>query len=242
MKQFNLVLILIMCLLNSCDAQHNDLQEIIIDDNTIIKNDKGEKIDMEAFMTKISSGDWIDEPVLDKNGKLSYLQLRRTTAEEKKQMLSEMQMMPESNMVGKKAPDFKLTDINGNELSSKNAIGKIIVLNFWFTSCKPCIQELPELNEVYEKYKNNPEVVFGSVTFDKKETVNKFLKKYAISYPVFTDVNDLITKDFEVNSYPTNIIIDKSGAYSQYIVGGIDGIGAMIRQAIEDELNPVLTK
>jgi len=56
--------------------------------------------------------------------------------------------------------------------------------NFWFIACKPCIAEIPELNEIHDKYKNNKDVVFASITFDKKDKVEKFLKNTPIKYAV----------------------------------------------------------
>ncbi|PCH98896.1 MAG: hypothetical protein COB85_00930, partial [Bacteroidetes bacterium] len=132
-----------------------------------------------------------------------------------------------SDLIGKRVPDFSMKDINGNLISSNDTKGKVVVLNFWFAACKPCIKEIPELNEVYEKYKADTNVVFASITFDKLDRVTTFLKKYPIQYPVVADAKD-ICNVFKTTGYPTNIVIDKKGNYFEYITGGFSQIGHQI--------------
>ena len=164
---------------------------IMLDENTIIKDESGKKVEMSKLMELMNSGEWSMEPVKDNDGKLLYLQLKKATEEEKK-MMSEMPMPGNSSdLIGKNAPGFEMKDSKGNHISFENTKGKVVVLNFWFTACKPCIAEIPELNEVYEKYKNDTNVVFASITFEKKEKVDTFLKKYPIKYPVVSDEKEI---------------------------------------------------
>lgn len=209
---------------------------IMINDNTLIKDLSGNKVSMNKLMDLMNSGDWAMDPVEDSDGKLLYLQLRKAT-EEEKQMRSEMPMPGDNaNIIGENAPDFKMTDINGNIISSENTKGKIVVLNFWFTSCKPCIDEIPSLNKVYEKYKTNTDVVFASITFNKDEKVAAFLKKNPIKYQVVSNSKDICDL-FKISGYPTNIIIDKKGNYYDYISGGNPNIGHQISNSINDAIN-----
>jgi peroxiredoxin len=204
----------------------------MIDENTIIKDESGNRVEMFKFMELMDSGEWTMDPVTDSEGKLQYMQLRKATEEEKKMM----SQMPSSDLIGKSAPDFKMIDINGNTILSKNTKGKVVVLNFWFTSCKPCIYEIPELNEVYEKYKNDTNVIFASITFDKQEKVNSFLIKHPIKYPVVSDANEICDL-FKISGYPTNIVIDMNGNYLKYIRGGFPQIGHQISNSIQNALD-----
>jgi len=65
----------------------------------------------------------------------------------------------QQDQVGSDAPDFSAVDMNGNSYSLGILKGKVVVINFWFVECKPCVIEMPELNEIVEKYKSE-EVVF----------------------------------------------------------------------------------
>lgn len=223
-------------------SQETPEDPITIDENTIIKDESGNKVEMSKFMELMNSGEWTMDLVNDSVGKLQYMQLRKATEEEKK-MMAEMPMhRKSSNLIGKNAPDYKMKDINGNLISSEDTKGKVVVLNFWFTACKPCINEIPELNEVYEKYKTDTNVVFASITFDKLDKVNSFLKKHPIKYPVVSDAKEICDL-FKTTGYPTNIVIDKNGNYFDYIKGGFSKIGHQISSSIQNALEgkkPVL--
>jgi thiol-disulfide isomerase/thioredoxin len=192
MKQIVFIILSVLFIsLQYCYSQEIPEDAIMIDENTIIKDESGNKVEMFKLMELMNSGEWSMDPVNDKEGKLLYMQLRKATEEEKKMMLEMPMQGNGSDLIGKKAPDFKMIDINGNTISSENTKGKVIVLNFWFTACKPCISEIPELNEVYEKYKKDTNMVFASITFDKQDKVNSFLKKFPIKYPVVSDAKEI---------------------------------------------------
>jgi len=213
-------------------SQDPSEDSITIDQNTLIKDESGNKVEIFKLIELMDSGEWSMDPVKDKDGKLLYMQMRKATEEEKK----EMEVRPNSSeIIGKRAPDFKMTDLNGNEISSETTKGKVVVLNFWFVSCKPCIAEIPELNEVYKTYKNNSDVVFASITFDKKEKVDVFLKKHPLQYPVVSDAKEICTL-FNTSGYPTNLVIDKNGNFYDYISGGFPEIGHQISNSIQSAL------
>jgi len=209
---------------------------MMIDENTIIKDESGNRVEMSKLMELMNSGEWMMEPVNDSEGKMLYLQLRKATEEEKKR-ISEMPVPGGgADLIGNQTPAFNMTDINGNVISSENTKGKILVLNFWFTSCKPCISEIPELNEVYEQYKDNGDVVFASVTFNESDEVSSFLKKYPFKYPVVADAKEICDL-FNISGYPTNIVIDRNGNYFYNITGGFPKIGHQITKSIQKALD-----
>jgi len=210
-------------------------EPITIDENTLIKDESGNKIDVLKLMELLNSAEWTMDPVRDEDGNLLYMQMRKATEEERKEM-GLTSMLPDSaDIIGKRAPDFTMTDLNGHEISSETTKGKVVVLNFWFVSCKPCIAEIPELNEVYKTYKNNSDVVFASITFDKKEKVDVFLEKHPLQYPVVSDAKEICTL-FKTSGYPTNLVIDKNGNFYDYISGGFPEIGHQISNSIQNAL------
>lgn len=234
-----IALLLLIAMIFSCgNGYTQDIPEgaTMIDENTIIKDESGNKVELPELMEIMNSKEWILKSVKDDAGNLLYLQLTRAS-EEEIQMMSKMPtQMESSEMIGTKAPTFKMKDLNGNIITSESTIGKVVVLNFWFVACKPCIEEIPELNEVYDRFKSNKDVVFASITFEKLDDVKSFLKKHPISYPVVSDANNLIQL-FQVSGFPTNLVIDKNGNYSDLLMGGSPNIGQEISRSIEKALN-----
>ncbi len=123
----------------------------------------------------------------------------------------------------KVAPDFTLTDLNGQTLSLADFEGKIIFLNFWATWCPPCRQEIPGFIEIYEKYKNQGLVIIGiSVDREGVNKVRQFVQEYKITYPVAMFTDEII-KDYKPGRFiPTTIIIDKQKNIRDKHVGYLD--------------------
>ena len=236
MKRSLIITLILLLFLNPNGYSQEPTDEpITIDENTLIKDESGNKIDILKLMELLNSAEWTMDPVRDEDGNLLYMQMRKATEEERKEM-GLTSMLPDSaDIIGKRAPDFTMTDLNGHEISSETTKGKVVVLNFWFVSCKPCIAEIPELNEVYKTYKNNSDVVFASITFDKKEKVDVFLEKHPLQYPVVSDAKEICTL-FKTSGYPTNLVIDKNGNFYDYISGGFPEIGHQISNSIQNAL------
>ncbi len=123
-------------------------------------------------------------------------------AEEKRQADFEAQ-------VGQPAKEFKAQDIYGNEYALSELKGKIVVMNFWFIACPPCIKEIPELNGLVDKY-GTEDVVFLAFATDTEERLGKFLSKSQFKYQVFAKSMDLAST-YLVAAYPTSFVIDKKG-------------------------------
>ena len=109
--------------------------------------------------------------------------------------------------VGGFFPDFSAIDIDGKKWTNKDIEGKVMVLNQWFTGCRPCRQEMPELSEWKDEM---PDVMFFSSTYESPEVANQVLEKVRFNWiPI---VND--TQFFEWvgdMGYPMTIIINKDG-------------------------------
>lgn len=183
--------------------------QVVISGDIPMYNINGDNIEPSQINDLMSSGNFIPVVFGDKNFKAKAIVFRKTTKEEKEEMLKAMSMRdPNANFVaGQMANDFIAYDIDGNKISLKSLKGKIVVLNFWFTQCRPCVVEMPKLNELVKKYKD---VVFISITFDKKDVVKKFLSNREFNYSHITG-NETILSDYNVSTFPTHIIIDQKG-------------------------------
>lgn len=121
------------------------------------------------------------------------------------------------------APNFKLIDLDGNEISLLKYRGKIVFLNFWATWCPPCRTEIPGFVQLYEKYKDKGMQIIG-ISLDRtgKDNVLNFIKKYKINYPVVLATMKLY-KDYEPGRFiPTTIVIDQNGNIRYKHVGYMD--------------------
>ncbi len=123
----------------------------------------------------------------------------------------------QKNLVGEKAPKLKVKQWIYPNLSSSNMLNKevpenlnghIIVLDFWFTTCAPCVASIPDLNHLSVHY---PEITFLSITFEQENIVYDFLDKMKILYPVGIDNNKKTIEAFGVHKFPETFVIDKKG-------------------------------
>ncbi len=123
-----------------------------------------------------------------------------------------------NNHINKEWPFPKLTTMNGDEIDIEKLKGKPTLINFWFTSCAPCIDEMPILNDLKDKY--NESVNFVAVTFESKEKVIKFLKKNKYSFLQVAGAKKYIREDLKMNSFPLNVFLSKDGIV-RFVVNGI---------------------
>lgn len=113
-----------------------------------------------------------------------------------------------NSFIGCPVPDFEAIDIDGRKISSKSLHGKVTLLNFWFTRCKPCVREFNSLNALSDSM--SQEVTFISFVSDKKAVADSFLNKKPLRFDIIPAADSLTTKIFKVMVYPTNIVVDKN--------------------------------
>jgi thiol-disulfide isomerase/thioredoxin len=134
------------------------------------------------------------------------------------------------------AASFKDFDRGQQALSQWK--GKVLVVNFWATWCKPCRTEIPDLIAFYEKYKARNLMIVG-VSIDNTDKVAEFAKEFKINYPLLlgsSDAIDLSKKmGNKVGGLPFTIIIDKKGNVAATV------LGEMPRGKLEEVLIPLLS-
>jgi len=116
-------------------------------------------------------------------------------------------------------PTFSVTTLEGKTYTSENTKGYVVVLNFWRTTCKPCIKELPELNALAKKYKRK-KVIFLGVAYNTKTQLKKFLRKNTFNYNIVSQ--EVAGKFLETHHrrstegfkmLPTQVVIDQQGVF-----------------------------
>ncbi|WP_281615687.1 TlpA disulfide reductase family protein [Flammeovirga sp. SubArs3] len=161
--------------------------------------------------------------------------------QESKDRAAQIKDKAKNDFLGNKAPDIRCSTTDFDKVKTKDYRGKVIVYNFWFSTCKSCIMEVPKLNELYNKYKDNSDVIFLALSLDPAYKIEKFNRKYNFQYPQVEEARELAHK-FEVALYPTNIVIDKDGNYINYTIGYkkdiVDRLSYSIDKALAKEYIP----
>lgn len=137
------------------------------------------------------------------------------------------------NYVGKPAPDFEATDMDGKAftLAEYNSEGKYIVLDFWGSWCVPCIHGMPRMKECYEANKDRLEII-GVACYDKEDSWKKAVAENALPWVNVLD-NDSAPVNYGLSMYPTKIILSPD----KQVVGVYPGEGDQFYNELDELLN-----
>ena len=114
--------------------------------------------------------------------------------------------------VGKPVPDFSLTTFEGQTYRLGDLRGKVVLINFWASWCKPCEQEAADLESAWRKYKDSGDVVFLGIAWtDTEKKSLEYLARFQITYPNGPDLGTRISQAFRTTGVPETYIIDKDG-------------------------------
>lgn len=127
-------------------------------------------------------------------------------------------------------------DINNNRLRSKDLLGKVLVINYWFINCKPCRMEMPDLNELVKEYKDSANVKFIAIGLDDKGAIKDFLELATFDYQIVADGRSS-TEKYGVTSFPTHVIVDKAGKVYFHTVSSPRQLMYWMRKTINELLS-----
>lgn len=123
-----------------------------------------------------------------------------------------------------RAPSFTIQTLTGETVSLEDFRGKRILLNFWATWCPPCKEEMPDMQTLYNEFKDQDFVVLAvnvTITEKSSEAVTKFVEDYDLNFPILMDEKGEVAHQYEILSYPTSFFIDSDGIIRKKIVGGL---------------------
>ena len=123
--------------------------------------------------------------------------------------------------VGMQAEDFRLTDLEGKSQSLSQYRGKIVLVNFWATWCKPCTTEMPAMQAVYNKLRDKGFVVLAINELEDDAKVREHIKQYGHTFPVLMDRDNKVANQFGVFGLPVSVFIDQEGRVQAFIKGGL---------------------
>ena len=114
--------------------------------------------------------------------------------------------------VGQKAPTFTLTTFDGQQIGPEQMAGKVLLVNFWASWCKPCEQEAADLEAVWRYYQPRGDVLFLGIAWTDTESASlKYIDKFDITYPNGPDLGTSISQAYRTTGVPETYVIDKNG-------------------------------
>jgi peroxiredoxin len=141
-----------------------------------------------------------------------------------------------SSTAARSAPDVTFTKLNGEKVSLKDLRGKVVMVNFWATSCTTCMGEMPQMVETYNKYHSQGlEFVAVAMSYDPPNYVVNYAQTRQLPFKVAMDTDDSLVAAFgNVKLTPTTFVIDKEGKIIRRYIGAPEF--AQLHQLLEKEL------
>jgi cytochrome c biogenesis protein CcmG, thiol:disulfide interchange protein DsbE len=124
----------------------------------------------------------------------------------------------EPALTGKNAPAFSFA-MDGKNMQLADLKGKVVVLNFWFSSCPPCIEEAPALNRLQSQIAPQGGMVLGVNVDDNEADYRKFLQEYGVNFPTYRDAEKKINLAYGTTVFPETYIIDREGKIARKVIG-----------------------
>jgi thiol-disulfide isomerase/thioredoxin len=141
-------------------------------------------------------------------------------------------LLPEDTI----APNWKLPVLGGDSLSLSDLRGNVVLIDFFYQSCYPCMQALPAMEQLHEKYKGQPVRIIGIDPFDKPEDgIAEFLARRGVTYTVLLNGKN-VSKAYRVSGYPTIYLIDKDGK----VAGTQYGFGEGVEEKLDKKIGKLV--
>ncbi|MBN9213133.1 MAG: alkyl hydroperoxide reductase [Microbacterium sp. 71-36] len=138
--------------------------------------------------------------------------------------------------------DFAGTLDNGSAVSSADYAGKVLVVNFWYATCGPCIIEAPRLEQAYQAFEGQDVSFLGVNTYDQPATALSFARDNGVSYSSVMAVDDAELKlafadKTPINATPTTLVLDRQGRVAARVIGELPEasiLEAMVRTVVAE--------
>ncbi|MEK3885939.1 thiol-disulfide oxidoreductase ResA [Bacillus sp. FSL K6-3431] len=125
----------------------------------------------------------------------------------------------EELVIGDEAPDFVLTDMDGNKHQLSDYKGQGVFLNFWGTWCPPCKKEMPDMESQYQVFKDQGVEILAVNIGDTEFQINKFAKQHDLTFPILKDKTKDVKDLYRIDKMPTTLLIDPDGKITLIEIG-----------------------
>jgi peroxiredoxin len=109
------------------------------------------------------------------------------------------------------APDFTLKSREGVNIKLSELRGQVVMVNFWASWCGPCRQEMPLLQQLYDRYQSLGFSLLGVNVDEDKTAADKMLSDIPVSFPILYDSRSQVSKEYQVKAMPSTFIVDRDG-------------------------------
>ena len=135
------------------------------------------------------------------------------------------------------APALKLNSLQGKEVSLNDYRGKVVLVNFWATYCKPCREEMPSLERLKTRLGPRGLVVAGIAVAEEPGVIARFLSTTPVSFPILLDREATTMGQWKAIALPSSFLVDRRGRLRAKLVGGTDWESPELVEALEKLLN-----
>ena len=180
----------------------------------------------DIYMRAVKLMSTVTIPAITSNTKLASL--------EPKSVLYETKLLPFKGSTT--PPKLELASILGNTINIKDYKGKVVLINFWASWCKPCVREIPSLVRLRSRMQSKPfEILTVNIGEDSK-VIKEFVNKIKFDLPILMDADGIAVKDWKVYAYPSNYVLDKQGIIRYAYRGALEWDSENIVKTFEDLL------
>jgi cytochrome c biogenesis protein CcmG, thiol:disulfide interchange protein DsbE len=140
---------------------------------------------------------------------------------------------------GKIAPDFRLQDVDKNNVELSKLTGKgPVIISFWATWCKPCVEEMAEYTHIYNEYKDKGLKILAVAVDDEKSVakVKPYVKSKNYPFTILLDTNSEVARRYYVRSVPMTFLLDDEGRIVYQSLGFKKGDEIKLKNKIEELL------
>src|SRR6059036_2812980 len=124
-------------------------------------------------------------------------------------------------LVGSPAPEIVLKDLQGRDVKLSDLRGKVVLVNFWATWCKPCKEEMPAMQASYDKLRDKGFVVLAVNELEDAEKVAEHIKTHGHTFLVVMDYDNRVANRYGVVGLPASFLIDRQGIVREHIFGNL---------------------
>jgi peroxiredoxin len=132
---------------------------------------------------------------------------------------------------------------SGDELSSADVAGDVVVVNFWYAACAPCRVEAADLEKVWQEYQGQDVSFVGVNTFDQADQARSFAEQWGVTYPSVIDANDGDVKlafaaATPIQATPVTLVLDREGRVAARIIGQLEGasiLSTLVRETLQEK-------